>query len=78
MIFTQLNSTVFAQKRQRILNIKSSKQYPTVNGKVQFYGISSISGKKLLGEISDSGVVRTIKEFDNTSEVKEIIRIGKL
>lgn len=44
---------------------------------LQFYGISYASGKKVFGEIGQTGVVKIINEFeDSTVEVKDIVKIG--
>ena len=47
------------------------------DGRVQFYGISYLNGKKMLGEFSKDGIVKVIKEFDNAVTIKDIIKIGR-
>lgn len=47
------------------------------NNVLQFYGISYASGKKVYGEIGQTGDVKIINEFeDSTIEVKDIVKIG--
>lgn len=44
---------------------------------LQFYGISFSTGKKVYGEIKQTGEVKIINEFESTTvEVKDIIKIG--
>lgn len=46
------------------------------DGRVQFYGISYLTGNKVLGEFNKNGDVKLIKEFDNSVTIKDIIKIG--
>jgi hypothetical protein len=46
------------------------------DGRVQFYGISYLTGNKVLGEFNKNGTVKLIKEFDNAVTVKDIVKIG--
>ena len=46
------------------------------DGRVQFYGISYLTGNKVLGEFNKNGDVKLIKEFDNSVTIKDIVKIG--
>ena len=46
------------------------------DGRVQFYGVSYLTGNKVLGEFNKNGSVKLIKEFDNNVTVKDIVKIG--
>jgi len=46
------------------------------DGRVQFYGISFLTGKKVLGEFDKNGNSKVIREFDNQINITDIFKIG--
>ena len=74
--FYLINLNDLSWKSNENLNFQIFKTNYQGNDKVQFYGISYLNGKKVLGEIDNNGLIKIIKEFDDNVEVRDLIRIG--
>lgn len=74
--FYFINMGDLTWKRIENLNFQIFKTNYQGNEKVQFYGISYLNGKKVLGEIDKNGTVNIIKELEEGVEIRDLIRIG--
>ena len=71
-----INMNDFSYKKTAGINYQIYLTSYVGDGRVQFYGISYLTGNKVLGEFNQNGSVKLIKEFDNLVTIKDIIKIG--
>lgn len=76
--FYRVNLSNLEWRKTSNVNYQIYKTSYIGDEKVQFYGVSYLTGNKVLGEILTDGSVKILKEFPADVEVKELVRIGIL